>query len=382
MPTKRPHTKTRFGCKTCRTRRVRCDLQRPACGNCIKRKVVCGYLKEPIPEPSRSAGSLQVSDGGEAPGAIRGGVSIEASFATRSVQLMYQWSTSTYLTLSDDESRHEVWQRTIPEIAFSYDFLLYGLFALAAFHRCHTTPLVGATERAALIALGRHYKDWGLTAYIPLLQHSNDENCHALFAFSLMLGALCLGELQHDFEDPSYSALDFLHAMDIICSLMSGTVALGEKHRQPLRDSNLAPLLGSDLQPGPVDSFPCDLREALELLLDAAHRDAPDLPSSNKPACIFGLRQLGLLYPRRGQPTCTRAAIIAWPILGGQTFLDLMRNRDPFALICLAHYAAILHQNKHVWFLNGVGAKMVTSILEVIPVYSVKYLEWAVATVR
>lgn len=390
MPSKRPHTKTRHGCKTCRARRVRCDLQRPICGNCIKRKVTCAYLKEPAPDRSQQQQQPQALQLGASIAGPAGGSSgivippfnAAAGFTTRDVQLMYHWSTSTYLTLSDDEERHEVWQRTVPELAFRHDFLLYGLFALAAFHRCRTMPAVSSTERAALIALGRHYKQWGLTSYIPLLQHSSDGNCHALFAFSLLLGSLCLGELQYDYEDASYSAMDFFTAMVGISNLMSGTVALANQHRPALREGNMAPLLGSDLQPGPIESFPYTLRQALELVLDAVRHDSPDLPSSDKEACLAALRRLGLLYPKGGHPTCTRAALIAWPVLGGRDFLDMMHARDPLALICLAHYGAILHQNKHVWFLDGLGAKLVTSVLEVIPVCAVKYLEWAVGTVR
>lgn len=395
MPSKRPHTKTRHGCKTCRARRVRCDLQRPICGNCIKRKVACAYLKEPAPDTPQQPHPLPIGSGFVGPsGSLAmgtplgiGGITLPpsgngAGYTTRDIQLMYHWSTSTYLTLSDDDERHEVWQRTVPELAFRHDFLLYGLFALAAFHRCRTMPAVTPAERATLVALGRHYKQWGLTSYIPLLQHSRDDNCHALFAFSLLLGALCLGELQYDYEDVSFSATDFFTTMVGISNLMSGTITLATQHRASLREGNLAPLVGSDLQPGPISSFPYSLRQAVEQVLEAVRNDSPDLPSRDKDACLAALGRLGLLYPKGGHPTCTRAALIAWPVSGGKEFLEMMHARDPLALICLAHYGAILHQNKHVWFLDGLGAKLVTSVLEVIPVCAVKYLEWAVATVR
>ena len=307
---------------------------------------------------------------------------IGVGFTAQDVQLMYHYSTSTCLTLSDDAARHEVWQRTVPELAFKHDFLLYGLFALAAFHRCRTLPSVSPAERVTLVALGRHYKQWGLTSYIPLLQHSSDDNCHALFAFSLLIGSLCLAELQYDYEDASYSAMDFFTALVGTSNLWSGTLALAHQHRSTLREGNLAPLLGSDLQPGAIDTFPNGLRQALESVFEAVRVNSPDLASADTGACLIALQRLGLFYPKGGQPTCSRAALIAWPVLGGKDFLDLMHARDPLALICLAHYGAILHQNRHVWFLEGLGAKMVSAVLEFIPVCAVKYLEWAVRTVR
>nr|QEO75748.1 UPC2 [Candida tropicalis] len=38
------HQKSRNGCSTCKRRRVKCDEQKPVCGNCTKLKLDCGYL--------------------------------------------------------------------------------------------------------------------------------------------------------------------------------------------------------------------------------------------------------------------------------------------------------------------------------------------------
>lgn len=38
------HQKSRSGCSTCKKRRVKCDEQKPLCGNCVKLKLECGYL--------------------------------------------------------------------------------------------------------------------------------------------------------------------------------------------------------------------------------------------------------------------------------------------------------------------------------------------------
>lgn len=40
---RKPHRKSRLGCKTCRTRRVKCDEIRPFCGNCTKHGVSCDF---------------------------------------------------------------------------------------------------------------------------------------------------------------------------------------------------------------------------------------------------------------------------------------------------------------------------------------------------
>lgn len=300
--------------------------------------------------------------------------------STYDVQLMYYYSTQTYRTLSDDDSRHFVWQVDVPELAFKHDFLLYGLLAFTAFHRCRKASLTQA-ERTSLVRVGRHYKQYGLGAYIPVLERSSSENCHALFAFSLLLGSLCLAELQHDYDQTNFDTITFFSSLVDISNLLSGCIAIADKHRDVLRGGDLAPLLGSDLQVGPLQDFPADLREALERVFHAVQHCPEDLPSADTEACVAALKRLGLVYPANGQPSGSRASLIAWPVLGGRDFLELMHSRDTLALVCLAHYGAIVHQHRNVWFLEGLGAKLVTSVLQVVPASSRRYLDWAATTV-
>lgn len=40
---KRPHRKSRLGCRNCKTRKVKCDEKKPSCRNCTLRKETCNY---------------------------------------------------------------------------------------------------------------------------------------------------------------------------------------------------------------------------------------------------------------------------------------------------------------------------------------------------
>lgn len=39
------HLKSRSGCSTCKKRRVKCDETKPLCNNCVRMKLVCGYIE-------------------------------------------------------------------------------------------------------------------------------------------------------------------------------------------------------------------------------------------------------------------------------------------------------------------------------------------------
>jgi hypothetical protein len=42
--------RTKTGCQTCRTRRIKCDEHKPDCHNCIKSKRQCGGTSDPYPK--------------------------------------------------------------------------------------------------------------------------------------------------------------------------------------------------------------------------------------------------------------------------------------------------------------------------------------------
>ncbi|PSN74581.1 hypothetical protein BS50DRAFT_19203 [Corynespora cassiicola Philippines] len=56
-PSRRSHTKSRKGCKTCKKRHIRCDETFPQCRNCTKHQVRCDYMDSPtamVPESPKS----------------------------------------------------------------------------------------------------------------------------------------------------------------------------------------------------------------------------------------------------------------------------------------------------------------------------------------
>lgn len=54
-PTRKSHTKSRKGCRTCKARHIRCDEHLPQCKNCTKHNVRCDYMDSPPPGDERTA---------------------------------------------------------------------------------------------------------------------------------------------------------------------------------------------------------------------------------------------------------------------------------------------------------------------------------------
>ncbi|RAL67101.1 hypothetical protein DID88_007881 [Monilinia fructigena] len=50
-----PIKKSRYGCKSCKTRRLKCDESKPTCANCMRNDISCEYLFLPSNRLASSA---------------------------------------------------------------------------------------------------------------------------------------------------------------------------------------------------------------------------------------------------------------------------------------------------------------------------------------
>lgn len=57
---RKPHRKSRSGCRNCKLRRVKCDETRPTCRNCIGQCVICNY--DATPSSSQASTSTVIRD--------------------------------------------------------------------------------------------------------------------------------------------------------------------------------------------------------------------------------------------------------------------------------------------------------------------------------
>lgn len=61
-----------------------------------------------------------------------------------------------------------------------------------------------------------------------------------------------------------------------------------------------------------------------------------------------------------------RAAIIAWAAKVSREFTDSLKRKSREPTIIMAHWAILLGRFQHVWWLDGLGANMVTAIAIII----------------
>ncbi|KAK9243973.1 hypothetical protein V1506DRAFT_348668 [Lipomyces tetrasporus] len=165
-PTKRrPHRKSRTGCRTCKKRRVKCDEMHPRCGNCSHLGLTCSFQTAAsmienetaiartgmgVGGPPRSCSSVRSSSGGAGvnPGNDNAGFTSLAanaildssalfglgmssvSLSLEDLRLMHVYSTTVHQTITKMfEDQPDIWQRTVPQLAFQHAALMHALLA-------------------------------------------------------------------------------------------------------------------------------------------------------------------------------------------------------------------------------------------------------------
>lgn len=253
-------------------------------------------------------------------------------------------------------------------MAFSQKYLLHGILALTAMHRCH-----GADEALLpnLISLARYHQQHALALYIPLLRRIDSENCHALFAFSIVLTLLSFGILKSDNHTPQSLITGFSE----VCDSMLGAAAVGMQAEDWLRAGPLGPTMTPLAQPK-VDLSDVDtsVGNVLEPLLQCAesvcedartHLNAEDV-SSRRAAYQTAILSLAtsMHWDPRDEPETRIQTVTSWPAMTmHSSYLKLLKERDPLALVILGNYGAALQMTGSLWILEGLGQRLTEAVV-------------------
>jgi Fungal Zn(2)-Cys(6) binuclear cluster domain/Fungal specific transcription factor domain len=116
---RRPHTKSRGGCQTCKKLRIKCDEGRPQCRYCLTHFKQCLYSIAMMPDESD-----------ELHGSDASGLNL------RDLQLLYHYQSCIASLLAFLSPQcEEVWMSTIPQMAFKMDSVMHSLLGLSAAHK-------------------------------------------------------------------------------------------------------------------------------------------------------------------------------------------------------------------------------------------------------
>ncbi|EXJ87686.1 hypothetical protein A1O1_04610 [Capronia coronata CBS 617.96] len=155
--TRRSHKKSRGGCYSCKSRKIKCGEQKPACGSCAIKGLNCTYPTEPVKRQSSSSarGNDRTSTTSHTLAVLRrnpttgpsfsanetafgsGGGAEGRTFSMLDMRFFHHFLTIAYphLPVGNDT----VWVHEIPQFAERHGYLMHAILSLGASHLSRLT---------------------------------------------------------------------------------------------------------------------------------------------------------------------------------------------------------------------------------------------------
>ena len=263
------------------------------------------------------------------------------------LELLHHYSSSTHHAMGClFELGDDIWQVYVVQEGFKHDFLLNGIFSLAALHIAsqNVEPSSTFTLKAS------EYLEVALGKFRILLSVIQADNVDALFAFAIIISASMMVQLQaSSVADIGWSCL--VDKVKVVFECLLGV-------------RKIVITGGQWLQNGPFCCILARLNQKEGVLLEPGPRSAllrlKNL-SSNGSVCFSEPQKQ--LYSKvvDGLEACWLRRIFAmdWIIDAGTDFLVELRKEVPLAKLVFAHWGVSLHKLNHIWWAKGVGHSIV-----------------------
>lgn len=284
--TRRPHTKSRKGCRECKRRKVKvcssvvtsplahtvltcrqCDEIRPSCFNCTRYGVDCNYGSEtPGPDriwdPPTGATSDVTADSpamegrpadhlSATPCCHNGSEILDVGHSWgRDIELMHHYCTVTSNTMAQQEAARHVWRVLFPQEGYANEFLLHGVLSLAALHKAYLIP----DRRDVYLNRSAFHHSTGQQHFTALLSNVSAANWRPVFCFATIIIAYVLSMSMNPDEETDAGTNAISRMLELV-SVTKGVKAVLLPFIPQLNSTNLAPLVTS-VWLAPVDPQP------------------------------------------------------------------------------------------------------------------------------
>ncbi|KAJ5904273.1 hypothetical protein N7504_006656 [Penicillium tannophilum] len=344
------HTKSRTGCQICRSRKIKCDERHPSCLNCIKKGLRCDFIQT-----------------------VESPITTSPHSETLKLELLHHFTISTALTLSPDPQIRDLWRVVIPQMAFTTDYLLDGILALAALHIAR----YNSGRRHYLLAYAIERQSASLSKALPLIPGVTPQTCSPLFVFGVLMLYFSLARpIQEDDMlvlgngvIPEW--LYLLRGIDTVvmaeASIFSSPVSLIFKSTW-----------------GSMDYWKTHTPEKYQVLMELEERlcaeaqtDEARLPTLQK--AIEALkRSYSFLYSQHMKDQDKLRGFFQWLFEIDDAYLELLRNGDNGALCVLAFYAVLVKNLERYWWVDGWAIHLIRGIYMLLDGEHRLWIRWAI----
>lgn len=232
---------------------------------------------------------------------------------------------------------------------------------MAAVHLSRLRP--SQEDKYSTIAL--RYQSQALPVFNASIQNINEQNCHAVIAFSkgILWSAFASPQgLGSDLKSTNFGR-DWLPNWFY---LLRGSCLIVEAAAPWIRDGPHRQLV-DDLEK-PIDyTISLDDSRILAMICQVMLLEGSEIDRVENEVreCVLSkLRDSFARAAASDENTPLRNAINGWIGSLPEEYMILLQRKEPWALIALAHFCILVHRSETVWFMKGQGTRLILLILE------------------
>jgi hypothetical protein len=324
--TRKSHRKSRAGCKSCKTRRVKCDELKPQCANCKRRNIRCDYT---LPTESLASQSSRALDHAE-------------DLRLSEIELTYHWVTTTSRSLSAWSSGATVWQTLLEDVALNHQHILHLMFSLTAFQLAYCRP----SRSDEYIATADHHYERALASVTHDLANISTENCDAVL---ISVQLICFVGWARGPQPGEYLAFGDHGRSDWLIMFRGIRTTMESIRKESFTKTHASATKSKSRQiPSLIepDGYVLQLSELREHV-------AATSETAESTGNLWAVDILKECYDSRYDGTDSEYHVVfAWLYKMPDIFLDRLQQREPIPMIIFAHFIVLMHEMERFWYVT------------------------------
>lgn len=275
---------------------------------------------------------------------------------------MHHYTATTSKTLSNDESQDIAWSVTVPSLAYESPFLMDAILAVSALHLRILQP-----QDRSLIRASHSYMASALAQYSSLLnQGPSKNNAEALFCTAALIAfqasaSRCVDNgIDTDPDNGYVLPLAWFHSFQGVKTVVITLWQWLRNSEKIFPIINGQPPLTLDLDPERRGFF-AFLLEGIEPESTSGDGDI-SIDTDTKRAFEHAVAMLNWAHQ-----TPERARILGFAATVTRRYIDLLREKNPRALVIAACFFAMTRIVDDIWWLQGVAKREASGIFSLLP---------------
>lgn len=261
------------------------------------------------------------------------------------------------------------------EMAFSHDYVLHAVLAIAALHLAYLRP----SRKAFYAARGSMHHELGLRIATSLLPHISDINCTSLWLFSCLAGIFAMASPRkpEDFLLVNSKGLaDWMVLMRGISSIIDsseqklfsgplGLVFQSGHHRFKLRSSE--PFMIGSAHDNEVQLLQ---QRILNSCVDPTHTEAYTM------ALAEMRKSLNTLYG--SSKTYEASDAFIWVFRAPEAYFVLLQEQEQNAICIFALFCLLLHKLTMYWWAEGWSVHLMNQVCRLLDESHRSWVKWPI----